>query len=361
MVKGWSPRNRQRCPSAHDMGSEIAQCEYWRYTNLYPNPFQPQRATFNRHAIRLLADRFSIRVIVPILWTDELKARWKGASRPPENEDGGIRRFDGGASALLVFAASAAAILRRFFQASVKSAFQRALAEFRPDLVFAPWAYPDGWAGVRLAHDAGLPAVIQVHGSDVLLLDKFPAQQRGTLEALRKANGIVAVSQDIANHLLLYGVAANRVRVIYDGVDANVFFPGSKKEARNRLGITEGDPLLLFIGNLVSVKAMICFSKRVRCFARGTAFRLVMDWRGAVAGFAGTSGGSLGNCRAGSISRQLAAEYSSGLVSRPIYSCCRAIRRACRMCCWRRRLAGRPMSRAMFGAYPKSLIWGRDD
>ena len=42
-------------------------------TNLYPNPFQPNRATFNRHQFRLLAEKHSLRVISPIAWTDELK------------------------------------------------------------------------------------------------------------------------------------------------------------------------------------------------------------------------------------------------------------------------------------------------
>src|SRR5262245_17680459 len=52
-------------------------------TNLYPNPFQPHRATFNRQQLRWLAQRHELRVIAPVLWTDELKARWKGAPRLP--------------------------------------------------------------------------------------------------------------------------------------------------------------------------------------------------------------------------------------------------------------------------------------
>ena len=86
----------------------------------------------------------------------------------------------------------------RFYRWSIGPAFRRALAAFRPDVVFATWAYPDGWAAVDLAHQAGLPAVLKVHGSDVLQLKHYPTRRRGTAEALRRADRVVAVSRDLA-------------------------------------------------------------------------------------------------------------------------------------------------------------------
>jgi hypothetical protein len=52
-------------------------------TNLYPNPFQPHRATFNRNQLRILGERHPVRVIAPIAWTDELKARRQGQPALP--------------------------------------------------------------------------------------------------------------------------------------------------------------------------------------------------------------------------------------------------------------------------------------
>ncbi len=243
-------------------------------TNLYPNPFQPHRAPFNRHQFRILASSHPVRVIAPIAWTDELKARRKGApalakTRMANRDDLTVEHPRYWFTPRLLRAQYG-----RFFRMSVRGAFDRALAEFHPDLVFAPWAYPDGWAAVRLAHRAGLPVVIQVHGSDVLLLDKFPARQKKTLEALRQADGIVAVSHDIANRLLHHGVCADRVRVIHDGVDTTLFHPGPQKEARDRLGISEGDPLVLFVGNLLPVKAIDVLLEACRRAQNGTRFRL---------------------------------------------------------------------------------------
>ncbi len=226
-------------------------------TNLYPNPFQPHRATFNRHQFRLLNERHPVRVIAPVAWTDELKARRAG--RPPLPADRRVT-YDG----LTVehpWYLFPPKVGRRwyghFFRAAVGPAFRRAVEEFRPDVVFAPWAYPDGWAAGRLVRQAGLPVVLQCHGSDVLLLDQHPSRKRRTIEAVTAADGVVAVSRDIADHLIRMGVAADRVRVIIDGVDRAVFHPGPKAEARRAVGLPDdGPPVLLFIGNLVAVKAI---------------------------------------------------------------------------------------------------------
>src|SRR5207244_7320870 len=122
---------------------------------------------------------------------------------------------------------------------------------FRPDVVFAPWAYPDGWAAVRLARAAKLPVVLQVHGSDILLLDQVPARRRRTEEAVRGADGIVAVSHDLADNLSRMGVEPTKVRVIHDGVDRAQFSSGDKLRERTKLHLPPDEPIILFVGNLV--------------------------------------------------------------------------------------------------------------
>ncbi len=166
-------------------------------TNLYPNPFHSTRATFNGQKVRLLATRYPVTVIAPILWTDEWTARWKGKASLPRSR----RIVCDGITVDHPLYLYPPKILRGWyghcFRESVRPTFERTLAEFRPDLVYAPWAYPDGWAAVQLGHRAGLPVVIKVHGSDILRLSVHPQRSRGTIEALRQADGIVAVSRDL--------------------------------------------------------------------------------------------------------------------------------------------------------------------
>jgi glycosyltransferase involved in cell wall biosynthesis len=225
-------------------------------TNLYPNPYQPGRATFNRQQLRWLAERHAVAAIAPVLWTDELAARARLGRRL-----GGDRRStcDGIAVEHPCYVYPPKVMRGSYghcFLWSVRAAFHRALAEFRPDLVFAPWAYPDGWAAVELGHRAGLPVVVKLHGSDIHGLAVHPRRLRGTREALLRADGIVSVSRDLAARAVGLGVEPGRVRVVYDGVDSRVFHPGPSADARDRLGLDRADPVVLFVGNLVPVKGL---------------------------------------------------------------------------------------------------------
>lgn len=225
-------------------------------TNLYPNPYQPHRAPFNRHQLRLLGERHPVRVIAPISWTDEWRARRAGAARLPAGRRVELDGLTVDHPRYYFPPKFGRAWYGHWFRRSIRRAFRAAVAEFRPDIVFAPWAYPDGWAAGRLARADGLPAVLQVHGSDVLLLDEVPAKRRRTAEGLRAADGVVAVSRDLAGRLAAFGVEAGRVLVNHDGVDPALFHPGPRAEARARVGLPAGEPVVLFVGNLVAVKAV---------------------------------------------------------------------------------------------------------
>src|SRR5271166_4075779 len=171
-------------------------------TNLYPNPYQPLRATFNRQEFRALATYHSVAVIAPISWTEELALRWRSGAKLPANRR---TRLDGltiDHPRYLFTPKALRSWYGHFYRFSVKSAFERALVEFRPDLVYAHWAYPDGWAAVELGHAAGLPVVVKVHGSDILVLASHRGRRQRTIEVLERADGIVSVSQDLARHMV---------------------------------------------------------------------------------------------------------------------------------------------------------------
>jgi glycosyltransferase involved in cell wall biosynthesis len=225
-------------------------------TNLYPNPLQPHRAPFNRDKFQLLAEQHAVRVIAPIAWLDEFRARWKAKGAWHCER----RRMDGDVVVEHPRYWYSPRIGRQFyghsFYASVRRTFRRAVKEFQPDVVLATWAYPDGWAGVRLAREAGLPVVIQVHGSDVLLLDDCPAKRERTAEALSCADRVIAVSEDLARNVVALGARPEKVHVVYNGVDSTLFYPGPRHEARRRLGLAEAGRMVLFIGNLVPVKSI---------------------------------------------------------------------------------------------------------
>jgi glycosyltransferase involved in cell wall biosynthesis len=243
-------------------------------TNLYPNPLHPTRAPFNRQQLRVLAEQHEVRVISPIAWTDELSWRLKGGRRLPTSRQVCCDGIPVEHPRYFFPPKYLRGWYGHCYRESVRSTFRRALAEFRPDVVYSPWAYPDGWAGVELGHQAGLPVVVKVHGSDVLLLSQCPRRKHGTVSALRRADAVVTVSHDLARRLVELGVSPSRAQVIYCGVDHALFHPGCQRDARARLGLPLDEPILLFIGNLVPVKAVdVLLDAWARLAGSGVAYR----------------------------------------------------------------------------------------
>jgi glycosyltransferase involved in cell wall biosynthesis len=225
-------------------------------TNLYPSPLAPHRAPYIRHQLRLLAEQHAVRVIAPVLWTDEWTARRRALPALPA----GRRVVSDGLVVDHPRYWYTPKILRRlygqFLLASVRATFEEVVAEFQPDVVFAPWAYPDGYAAVRLAQRANLPVVVQVHGSDLRELARYPARKAGTALALTQADGVIAVSRELAERVVGLGAQPHRVRVVIDGVDRDTFCPGGQMAAQERIGFAPDVRHLLFVGNLVPVKGL---------------------------------------------------------------------------------------------------------
>jgi glycosyltransferase involved in cell wall biosynthesis len=250
-------------------------------TNLYPNPYQPNRATFNRQQFAALAQGHEVRVIAPISWTDEWSARRHSRDDLMVNRqrvcDGMIVDHPRYLFTPKVLRGS----YGRFVIRSVRTCFDTAVREFRPDAVLGCWAYPDGWAAVRLARQAGLPVIVKVHGSDLLTATKQRARLLRTQETLTSADAVVAVSQQLHDRAVLLGADPARVSVVYNGVDHRLFHPGPRPAARERLGVSNPEPLILFVGNLVPVKGIdVLLSALATVSARGVGFQCALVGEG---------------------------------------------------------------------------------
>ena len=225
-------------------------------TSIFPNRLTPNKGIYNwRHFVHL-QKQAALRVISPIAWTDELRAWRNGKGALVANR---VQDWNGVEVVYPRFYYSPGCLRASYgslLKTSLGRAFRSAIAEFKPDIIYACWAYPDGWAAWKLAREAGLPVAVKVHGSDLLLLDQDPGRKRRTMELLRNLDAISTVSDDMRNCAIRLGTPANRAHLIYEGTDLDLFCPGDRRAARRALGLDLEKPRMLFVGNLAPVKCI---------------------------------------------------------------------------------------------------------
>lgn len=122
---------------------------------------------------------------------------------------------------------------------ALRRTLQRLIAQGRRyDLIDAHYFYPDGVAAVRLAREFRLPVVVTSRGTDLSLIPDYPAPRRMICDAAAKADGLITVCQALKDKLVELGTAAERVTVLRNGVDLELFRPLDRREARAALGLT---------------------------------------------------------------------------------------------------------------------------
>lgn len=135
--------------------------------------------------------------------------------------------------------------------AQVQQAIRREIAHFQPDVLHAHFLLPTGHAAVR--HD--LPVVVTSHGGDAY---DWPLRRRGLYraahETIARATEVTAVSGFIRD--CLQRIAFRDVHVIYNGADAQVFYPRDLQACRNHLGLPAHRAIAAFAGNILRAKGL---------------------------------------------------------------------------------------------------------
>ena len=227
------------------------------FSTLYPNAGQPNHGVFVENRLRHLVatGAASSTVVAPVAWYPRGlpgPVEWvRRAGVPGVEQRHGlavhhpryatIPRIGMSVSPALLYVAALRAVRR----------LQAAGENF--DAIDAHYVYPDGIAAVRLGRTLGLPVVITARGSDVTQLPDFLAPRRMIRWALRRADGLIAVSAALGARLVELGADAARVTVLRNGVDLAQFRPPADRAAsRAALGV-EG-PTLLSVGHLIERK-----------------------------------------------------------------------------------------------------------
>ncbi len=210
-------------------------------TNLFPTPWDPLRSPFNRQQFERLGRRHDVDVLTAVDFRE-----WIGGRRGKVVVEG--VRTD---QFVFVYPPGFGRSLHAlcwFLSLLAQRALRLRAARY--DCVLASWAYPDAVASRWVARWLGIPCIVKVHGSDLNVQATYALRRWQIRGALRAAGAVIAVSRALAAKAVVIGANSKLVHTLYNGVDSDVFSPGSQAQARANLHVTVVGPLLLYVGNL---------------------------------------------------------------------------------------------------------------
>lgn len=126
------------------------------------------------------------------------------------------------------------------------------------DVIHAHRLFPNALAALELGRRLDTPVVITAHGSEIHTHPrKLPGVGELVRTAIRDADTVLAVSQDLGQQIGELARPRNPVRIVYHGVDGGAFSPVRDVGAeRTRLGLPEEGVGLCYIGRLVPPKGL---------------------------------------------------------------------------------------------------------
>ncbi|MEO8042943.1 MAG: glycosyltransferase, partial [Acidobacteriota bacterium] len=153
---------------------------------------------------------------------------------------------------------------------SIRHYVDRLRKKFPFDLIHANFGYPDGVVAAKLAERYNVPFVITEHASWTPWMDNYPKVHRQAVWAAERSALHIAVSRFARQTIAYYTGDSNKLRIVPNGVDVEVFTPR-----------TNGDRMdpnqILYVGFMRHVKGVDVLLKAMqRLVKRNSKLKLVL-------------------------------------------------------------------------------------
>jgi len=218
----------------------------------FPNPSEPGKGLFVRARLEALALYTRLLVVAPIATLDYANPGGDllAAVRVPrERKERSLQvmhprwlypPYGGWANAF-------------FLSVRLLPILARLRARRPINVIDAHFAHPEGVAAVLLGRLFDLCVVVTIRGSE-LRYRRHPFRRFWMSWSLRRADGVIAVSDGLRELAIDLGVDPRRVRTVPNGIDASLFFRRDRLTCRARHGISEKDRVILSAGDLAELK-----------------------------------------------------------------------------------------------------------
>ena len=227
------------------------------FSTLFPHAARPNHGIFVENRLRhlLASGQASSTVLAPVPW---FPSRWQGfgdwalnAAAPAAELRHGISIHHPRFPVIPKLGMAAAPWL--LYRAMLPRLARLLASGQRFDLIDAHYIYPDGVAATWLGRRFGLPVVMTARGTDVNLIPRYRRPRRMIETAIRDAAALIAVSAALKAALVELGAPEDKVTVLRNGVETELFHPPEDRAAaRAALGLT--GPTLISVGALIERK-----------------------------------------------------------------------------------------------------------
>ena len=226
------------------------------YSSLYPSAAQPQHGVFVESRLRHITslEAVSARVVAPVPWFPLSGARFGAyggyAFIARQEMRFGMDVRHPRYPVIPKIGMSIAPWLMYRATRGMVAALRDDPVGF--DVIDAHYFYPDGVAAAMLGRALGRPVVISARGTDVNLLPDYALPRRQILWAAAQASAIISVSEALKQRMIGIGIAAEKITVLRNGVDSDLFAPADRDVVRTELGLTR--PTMVAVGNVLVSK-----------------------------------------------------------------------------------------------------------
>ena len=226
------------------------------FTSLYPSAQQPQHGVFVENRLRHIValGGVSTRVVAPVPWFPFSGSRFGRYGAYADIADHETRF---GIDIVHPRYVVIPKVGMSFAPALMYRATVKMLTKLRDDgegfdLIDAHYFYPDGVAAAMVGAAIGRPVVISARGTDINLIPDHPAPRRQILQAASRAAAIIAVSEALRIRMIEIGIAPEKIAVLRNGVDTDVFALLDRDRVRRELGLDR--PTMVAVGNVLVSK-----------------------------------------------------------------------------------------------------------
>jgi glycosyltransferase involved in cell wall biosynthesis len=160
---------------------------------------------------------------------------------------------------------------------------RRLRKQFPFEIIDAHFGYPEGAAAAILGWALGVPFVVTLRGNEMVFARDH--LRRKCLEwTLRRANSVIAVSEELRRFAIRHGSALERTHTIQNGVDTEVFYPRDRDQCRREFAISGRTKLIVCAGELIEAKGHHLAIRAVAKLARQSSEILLLVVGGVARG-----------------------------------------------------------------------------